>query len=275
MIQSVLSADARLAGSNYALAPDVLFLRIQDGSARLLDLGGNFYAVSQTGAQMLDKTLAMGSASAAASMAVEYHCDLCRIQYDLSAFLRDLEKEQLIRHTRSPRVRRHKKIWPSLVLVPLLHGLSLLPVAQSHKTWLLLALASLAVRLSGWPTTVACWQASFARVRTCRPAPREHIVQEVHRVVCSVAGRHFFPVACKERALACWWLLQTMGVAATLVVGVSVFPLDCHCWCEVGPYVLSDTQDRCQQFTSLLRYGREPGPQVYPPVPLGRECARA
>jgi hypothetical protein len=271
MIQSVLHAESASTGSNYALASDVLFLRIQDGSARLLDLGGNFYAISQTGAHMLDKTLAMGPASAAASIAAEYHCDLSCVEHDLAAFLRDLEKKRLIRSTRWPRARGNRKYLSSLLLVPCLQGLSLLPVSQRNRTWLLLALAGLAVRLAGWPTTVACWQASFARVRPCRWVLGEQAVREVHSVVCRVAGRHLFPLACKERALSCWWLLQTMGVAATLVVGVSVFPLECHCWCEAGPYVLSDARDRCQQFLPVLRYGREPGPQMSPPVPLGQE----
>lgn len=267
MIQSILRPEADVINSDYHLAPDVLFLRVQDGSARLLDLGGNFYSISQTGAQMLYQTLVMGKATAAVSIATEYRVECSHIQNDLHAFLHDLEKKRLIFHTRHPQSAfTNKNILPSLLLIPLLHGISLSPVSQRNKTRLLLTLAHVAIRLFGWPKTVACWQSQFKRVRrvwktrvhtpaSCGTALLEQTVQDIDKVVCSVAAHHLLPVECKERALSCWWLLRSTGLAATLVVGISLFPLECHCWCEVGQWVVSDAQDRCQQFTPILRYG--------------------
>lgn len=262
MIQSLLPAEAGPARGDYRLAPDVLFLRIQDGSARLLDLGGNFYAISQTGAQMLHQALTMGRATAAASIATQYRVEVSRIHNDLHTLLCTLEKKRLIVRTRTRRraIGRQGRI-ASLLLVPLLRGLWLVPAL--HKPCILLTIAHLALRFSGWPGTAACWQAYFrsAPVHTpvrCGAEALEHILQEIDHAVCRGAVHHLLPVACKERALACWWLLHAAGVAAQLVVGVNCFPLECHCWCEVGPSILSDAQERCQQFTPLLWYGNGP-----------------
>lgn len=265
MIQSLLYTEAGVTGSDYALAPDVLFLRVQDGSARLLDLGGNFYALSQTGAYMLYKTLEMGRAAAAVSIAAEYRINVSQIQHDLSAFLRDLEKKQLLVSARSRRGHPGKKNrLISLVLAPFFYSIACSLIPQRHKAWILLMLANRAIRLFGWPETVACWQSSLksARLRASAsggPVCLWRTVQEIDTLVCSAASHHLFPVACKERALSCWWLLCATGLTAELVVGIRLFPLECHCWCEADRLVVSDTQDRCQQFLPILRYGNEPG----------------
>jgi Transglutaminase-like superfamily len=262
MIESILHAEADLTKSDYRLAPHVLFLRIQDGSARLLDLGGNFYAISQTGAQMLYETLMVGTATAAVRIATEYHADLSHVQNDLHIFLHDLEEKQLISHTQRPQgVFQNQNILPLLVLMPLLRCISACPFSLERKTWALLMLASVAVRLFGWPKTIASWRYSLGQAQGHAPTPSgataelEQSAKDIDKVVRNVAARHPFHVECKERALSCWWLLCSTGFSAQLVLGVSLFPLECHCWCEAGQFVLSDDQDRCEQFTPVLSYG--------------------
>jgi hypothetical protein len=61
-------------------------------------------------------------------------------------------------------------------------------------------------------------------------------------------------MACKERALCCWALARAAGLAATLVVGLQLFPLAGHCWCEVGSWTLSDDRARCDLYTPVIRY---------------------
>jgi hypothetical protein len=267
IIQSILRAEADLTKSDYLLAPDVIFLRIQDGSARLLDLGGNFYTISQTGAQMLNETLKVGTATAAVRIATEYHAELSHVQNDLYAFLHDLEEKRLISHTqRSRGAFQSKNILPLFVLVPLLRCISVCPVSLERKTWALLTLAFVSIRLFGWPKTIASWRYYLEQTQGHAPmqkhAPRssttelEQSAKDRDKVVRSVAARHLFHVECKERALSCWWLLYSAGFSAQLVLGVNLFPLECHCWCEVGQFVLSDDQDRCEQFTPILSYGQ-------------------
>lgn len=260
MIQSIVRADTPMTSSAYRLAPHVIFLRLQDGSARLLDLGGNIYAISQTGAQMLNETLLVGAATAAVRIATEYDIEISHIQNDLYIFLRDLEKKRLLfspqRHRGTCQM---KKLLACLILLPLLRYISAYPCSLERKTWVLLALASVALRIFGWPHTLVSWQRAQGHAFPQKhaldraPAGPGSSVKKIDNVVRHVAAHHLFPVECKERALACWWLLSARGFSAQVVLGISLFPLECHCWCEVGPLVLSDDQEHCKQFMPILR----------------------
>lgn len=263
MIQSILRTEAGVTEGDYRLAPDVIFLRIQDGSARLLDLGGNFYALSQMGAQMLYGALHGDTAAVAVRIATEYHAEIFHVQSDLHAFLLDLEEKRLISHVRrSRRLFQSKRIFPLFVLVPLLRAIAACPCSLQRKTWALLTLAFVAVRLFGWPRTIASWHYCLARTQSMQEyasgnvtTELEQSAKDVDEAVRSIAARHFLHVECKERALTCWWLLCSAGFPAKLVLGVHLFPLGCHCWCEVGQLVLSDDEDRCVQFTPVHSYG--------------------
>ena len=134
MIQSILRAEVGLAENDYLLSPNVILLLIQDGSARLLDLGGNFYAISQIGAEMLNQTLKVGTATAAVRIATEYHTELSQVQNDLHAFLHNLEEKRLISHTQQPqRAFLSKEILPSLVLIPWLRCISIWPTSLERR----------------------------------------------------------------------------------------------------------------------------------------------
>jgi len=270
MIESILRTEADLTKSDYRLAPDVIFLRVKDGSARLLDLGGNFYTISETAAQMLNETLKAGTTTAAERIATEYCADLSLIQHDLKTFLQDLEEKQLIYPARRPRsTSQSKNTLAQLVCMPVLHCVSVCSLSLEKKAWALLTLAALAIRLFGWPKTVASWQHYAARRQSHNSTQKqaqgaipmenamtelEQSAKEIDKVVRAAAARHLLHAECKERALACWWLLHAAGFPAQLVVGVELFPLASHCWCTMGNFVLSDDQDRCEQFTPVISY---------------------
>jgi serine/threonine protein kinase len=154
---------------------------------------------------------------------------------------------------------QRKNILPFLVCTPLLRCISSCPISLEKKAWALLALAFVAIRLFGWPKTVASWQHSLDLQHPHAPTGSattelEQSAKNIDKVVRAVAACHPFHVDCKERALSCWWLLCSAGFSAQLVVGVKLFPLASHCWCEMGPFVLSDAQDRCQDFTPIISY---------------------
>jgi len=256
IIQSIFCVESGLTESDYLLSPNVIFLLIQDGSARLLDLGGNFYAISQTGAKMLSETLKVGTATAAARIATEYSAELSHIQEDLHAFLHNLEDKRLIfRNQQSRDAFQSKNILPLLVLMPLLRCISVCPASLEKKTWALLTLASVSIRVFGWPKTIASWHHYLQKHAPNRAIRElEQSAQDIDKIVRAVAAHHPFHVECKERALSCWWLLYSVGIPAKLVLGVNLFPLQCHCWCEAGQIVFTDDQDRCEQFTPILSY---------------------
>jgi Coenzyme PQQ synthesis protein D (PqqD) len=133
MIEAIVRADdsnTRKGDAEYVLAPDVLLLRIQVGTARLLDFNGHFYALSQTGASILCETLSGGSAAAARCIAAAYGADLQQVQHDTDLFLHDLERRQLVYCPgKAPDAHRGQGAMPWLVLLPVLHCIYALPIA--------------------------------------------------------------------------------------------------------------------------------------------------
>jgi hypothetical protein len=107
----------------------------------------------------------------------------------------------------------------------------------------------------GWPRTIAIWRRLFPVRPLERLAPAaEALAHAIDDAVCTAAAWNPFGVACKERALSCWALARGAGLPATLVIGVELFPFSGHCWCEAGPWVLSDHAENCVPYLPILRY---------------------
>jgi hypothetical protein len=118
----------------------------------------------------------------------------------------------------------------------------------------LLSTAKLSIRLFGWVRTVAAWQRRFPAAGSLIADGTEAAARGIDEAVCSAAAINPLGVACKERALACWALARTAGLPATLVIGIDLFPLTGHCWCEVGPWIVSDHPDNVTRYIPALRY---------------------
>jgi hypothetical protein len=259
MITAVVSAETAVlqdGSADYVLAPDVILLLVSDGTARLLDLRGNFYAISATGATMLFETLRQGTVAAAHKIAAQYDVDIHQVRGDLQAFLEGLEPERLL-HRPGPSPARHRptSITPSLVLVPVLRCVHAWMPSVKARARALLVLAYISIRVFGLPRTLTVWRRLYHKI------PHRHDVRAVEQTARAIDGAvraaaadHPLRLACKERALCCWALLRFEGLPATLVLGVDLFPFTSHCWCQLGSLVLSDDEDRCQRFTAVLSY---------------------
>ena len=99
IIKTIFFSEALEGAKNtaeYRLAPDVLFLIAPDDSGRLLDLNGNFYAVTASGSQMLQQTLIRGMSAAVECIANQYNVDVQQVRKDLEIFLHELYKHGLL-----------------------------------------------------------------------------------------------------------------------------------------------------------------------------------
>jgi hypothetical protein len=132
-------------------------------------------------------------------------------------------------------------------ILALLQASSRLPVS------VLLAFAYASVRLFGWSHTVMSWQVCFPSVAASAPANAD-AARAADAAIRETAALHPLNITCKERALACWALLHAGGWPAELVLGVDLFPLASHAWCESSGLLLTDDEDRCRRFTPVLRY---------------------
>jgi hypothetical protein len=119
-----------------------------------------------------------------------------------------------------------------------------------------LALARLSFALFGWTRTVAVWQEAHAHFPTRQAGVGDaETIRALDRIVRAAVAGHPIAVACKERALCSWSLARAAaGLHAALVVGIDLFPMAGHCWCEVGTQTLGDDRDRCDHFTPVGRW---------------------
>jgi hypothetical protein len=243
-------ADGR---AEHVLPPDVILLKVADGSARLLDMAGSFHAVSEVGARMLQETLAHGVDTAATRIAADYGVDRQRVRDDIAVFLRALEKQRLICSRRN--VRRGGKPGPArLVLLPLLRAAHRCK-GTAARARMLLIIARLSFGLLGWTRAIAIWKEAHAHLPARQPAASDtEVIEALDKAVGSAAASYPVVVECKERALCAWSLARAAGLEAALVVGVEVYPMAGHCWCEVGTRVVGDSRERAVWFAPVGRW---------------------
>jgi hypothetical protein len=256
MITSIQTCPALPAApaAEYSLPSDVILVTVRDGSARLLDMGGGFHAVPAVGARMLQETLANGAAAAATRIAEDYGVAREQVQDDLAVFLRDLERQGLLCSQRNRR--RSGALGPArLLLRPALGAAHRLLRSPGTRARALLGLARLSFVLFGWTVTVAAWQKAHTRLPARQAGERDaETIEMLDRTVRAAVAGHPVAVACKERALCSWSLARAAGLHASLIVGIELFPMAGHCWCEVAAQPLGDDQDRCDQFTPVARW---------------------
>src|SRR5579875_313383 len=218
--------------AKYMLAGGVVFLPVDDGSARLLDLDGSFYALSASGTEMLEGTLVDGVETTIARIAARYEVSAHKVRSDLESLLGKLKDKRLIQDCGGrDGCRRRSALWPALTILPALRMLDVLRVKPKIKPTLLLVVARACLAMFGWARSVAQSQ-------------QDEIISRVDDSIRRAAARLALST-CKERALCAWYILRSMGIPAALVVGVQLYPLAGHCWCQAGTRILTDFRDRC------------------------------
>jgi len=248
------SVVAEHTASRYVLSPDVVFLALDDGTARLLDLDGSFFGLSDIAAEMLKGTLDQGIAATVQRIAAEYDGQLERVQADLAALLGKLRTKSLIRLSDDPlpavKLRAAIAIaisFPALRILGLLRN-------QRLKAGALLALARACFAVAGWARTVEAWQKCLKRPHDAvSNLEQEQLIDAIDGATRRSASA-LPSIACKERALCCWFMLHSAGVPVKLVMGVQFFPFSGHCWCEVGDRILTDFPERCKAYTPVISY---------------------
>lgn len=259
MIQTIISAETTIIGdsqSEYVLAPNVVLVIVQDGTGRLLNMGGTFYALSATAAMMLNEALHADMESAVSRLATSFQIKEQRVQGDLRHFLETLEQKGVIhRCDQVPHGNNRRRHLELMFLHFSLSCIYASPISMQGKAKALLGLAYLSLRLFDLPCTISAWQQYHQHKQSMIDREdRKTVIYEVDKAVRSGAAYHFLNTECKERALCCWSLLRTQGFPAQLVFGIDLYPFTGHCWCQLDGQILTDYEDRCERFTPVLTY---------------------
>src|SRR5262249_43910313 len=128
----------------YSLRPGVALLLVEDGTARLLDMEGQVYAVSGAGGEMLQRTLERGTQAAVREIAAQHSVDAGQVEADLRGLLHELEQHGLVRRGRGdPGRPRPAARFAGRLLGTVLRWLDRGVPALETRAWLLLALARL------------------------------------------------------------------------------------------------------------------------------------
>jgi hypothetical protein len=237
--------------SAIALAPDVVFVDSSDGSARLLNLGGSFYALNVIGAQFLRTALLHDISSATKLLSSSLAVSEEQINADLQLLLYQLSRKTLIRFKNRPSKRiQYRRTLQRLLVSPALFLIRHASASNHQRVHCLLFFSRVCFGLFGWSDTVALWRGHVADDQLSRVSR----VRAISDLVRRAGADHWLPVACKEKSISCWKLLQWEGIQSDLVVGVSLSPMQAHCWCSHGHMILADDAERCKMFASIARY---------------------
>jgi transglutaminase superfamily protein/coenzyme PQQ synthesis protein D (PqqD) len=215
----------------------VLLVRAPDGSGRLLDLSGSFYAVDPIAAELLADLSRGGRTEAVRAAARRYRVAEQQVAADLDALLADLPPG--IGSEEPPR----RQGWVDTLVVAVLHLLRRVGLPRL-RTWALLAAARVCFAAAGWPRTLRWWTSL-----PTQGVPAASSVAEIDRRVRRQATGSVLGHTCKERAVVCLAESRRAGLPAAVVLGLSFYPLATHTWCVVDDdLVVGDHPDLCAAF---------------------------
>lgn len=232
----------------WELKSGVLPIAIDGGGLRLIDLDGHALALSPSGSWLLDRVLQLPVREAVQSAAHEFQVAEATIAADIDQLLQKLQYHGLVQARGAVLPATSK--WIESVLSRLLRVIASLPLPLTYRTWLLLAIAAIAIRWLRWSPTVA----AFRRAASPSPEATKLSASVIDAAVRSAAALHPLRLQCKERGLVCWMLAGRAGLGATLVVGFRNYPFEGHCWCLIEGSVASDFADRCAAYSPAATY---------------------
>ncbi|MGY1643841.1 lasso peptide biosynthesis B2 protein [Geodermatophilus sp. SYSU D00703] len=214
----------------------MLLVSAPDGSGRLLDLAGSFYAVDPIAAGLLADLTRLGRPGAVRAAARRHAVPEEQVAADLDDLLAELPPG-----IEATAVRRGGWVDPLVVaLLSLLRRVGHPPL----RTWALLAAARACFATAGWSRTLRWWTSL-----PLRGTPGRASAAAIDRRVRRSASRSVLGHTCKERAVVCLAEARAAGLPAAVVLGVSFYPLATHSWCVVeDDVVLGSSPDLCAAF---------------------------
>lgn len=238
------------------LAPNVYLLSVADGTARLIDLDGSFYSLSQTAAKMLFEVLNGSLDEAVQNLNKYYQADQERIREDINAFLDNLLRWKLITLNKvAGEKRRLSNIIFRILMNACLAVINAPIFSTIRRVELLMTLMYVSLRLKGWNRTVNILENRYSITdHSDMASAGMEKAKAIDLAVRAAGSKHLLNITCKERSLCCWVLMRAEKLPVTMVLGIDLMPLASHCWCQFGGQILTDYEDRCERFVPIILY---------------------
>ena len=240
---------------SYTLRKDVVWLTAEDGSSRLFDMNDVSYGLNELATRMLAALTAGSRQQAIEAITSEFQIERAVADADMQLLIDKLAGLQLIvradarSESSTPPSNRLMRgvMFPALKAVGKISNLRV-------EAFLTMSLIRLFLAMRGLPECAAALEQAARRLGSKDQPVRDRTVEEVEAAVAATVMNHPSKMACKERALCCWFMLKRRRAAAEVVVGVTLSPVTGHCWCESGNRIIADTVERCSNFTPIWRY---------------------
>ncbi len=247
--------DGSAGTEPYCLGEDVLWLLVDDGTSRLLNLNGLFLALDRESTREIRLVLLGKGPVADSSIGedAEPTQDVAQrrsesVNQPIPWMKELLEKGMVVRRGGARRGVRSFPEWLGLPrwLRSLRIGSLRRPSALGFWGW---ARLGLMIRWAGLGRTIraaieaaASEGESFAANRSLADllSERDGLIRH--------AARSGWPVTCKEKAIAAFLNARANGFRPQMVLGVDLFPFRAHLWCECDGEVLSDPPEECHEF---------------------------
>jgi hypothetical protein len=247
--------DGSAGTEPYILEEDVLWLLVDDGTSRLLNLNGVFLALDRESTceirlVVFGESIVPDSSSGEGADSTQ---DVAPRRSESVNVPRPLMEELLRKGmvVRRGGARRVVRLFPEWLGLPrwlrsLRIGSSRRPSTLGFWGWSRLGLM---IRCAGLGRTIraaveaaASEGESFAANRSLADllSERDGLIRH--------AARSGWPVTCKEKAIAAFLYARANGFRPQMVLGVDLFPFRAHLWCECDGEVLSDPPEECHEF---------------------------
>jgi hypothetical protein len=225
------------------LREHVFFVVVPDGTGRLLNLNGSFYALDATGTKLLHHALMFPGPVAVSRLAALLRVDARIVADDLELLVGELQRRQLVAKSHEIETgRRGASCWKLAVMRVALTLLGYTGRSLEMSVAASMFLAFCAVRSIGLGSVAqACYEwAATSRTVRCDDGAKEYVCDSLRRALRARTAKGWLSYSCKERAVAGFVAGRLHGVVGSMVLAIDIHPFRAHLWFESHGAIISD-----------------------------------
>jgi hypothetical protein len=229
-----------------------------DGEGCLFDLRrGRFLGLNRSATTLLNRALTLGMQTAVQECSALWRVTERTVANDLTAMIQQLAGQGFLLAS-TPAPAPHSTLpLRNRFAVALVHRIARRlgrTAARCRSAGAAARLARqtlraswLALRLLGFEQSLEVFRLAAAQT----PEWKHSDGLGLDELIQSQASRMLLTVACKERSVAAWFLLQLQGAAPQLVIGLQRHPFRAHAWVQCAGQILTDNPEHCEFFVPV------------------------